>query len=317
MTFWKCLPHIGAMLFAGLGVMTSRPAAAWGKEGHLYINRAAALALPADLPAFMRTPEAAATIGYFGPEPDRWNALGGLNDSLRPEHFVLLELADLAGPFPHTRLGYIDQLARARAAHPDKATDLTPDHVGLQPYSAFEVYGRLLAAMRAYRQLLAAGEDTRPVESGILLYAGWLGHYVGDGANPMHTSVNYNGWIEDNPNGFTGIGHDVHGEWENVYLAANIKPDDFRAQIAPVHPLTNVFDDYIAYLRQSNALVTKTYAIEKAGGFRGAGSAEARTFTLDRLAAGASMLRDLIVTAWRESATAPPAKPTKTTNVAR
>jgi hypothetical protein len=47
--------------------------------------------------------------------------------------------------------------------------------------------------------------------------------------------------------------------------------------------------------------VEKVYQLERAGGFVGAGSAESRDFTADRLAAGASMLRDMIYTAWIES----------------
>src|SRR2546425_7323040 len=71
------------------------PAFGWGKEGHFYINRAAATALPNDVPAFLHASESINAIEYLGPEPDRWNALGGsdLNDTLRPEHYVLLELA--------------------------------------------------------------------------------------------------------------------------------------------------------------------------------------------------------------------------------
>jgi hypothetical protein len=42
--------------------------------------------------------------------------------------------------------------------------------------------------------------------------------------------------------------------------------------------------------------------LDKAGGFAGAGTAESREFTAERLAAGASMLRDMIYTAWLESA---------------
>ena len=42
--------------------------------------------------------------------------------------------------------------------------------------------------------------------------------------------------------------------------------------------------------------------MEKEGGFNGAGSTESRAFTADRLAAGAGMLRDMIYTAWVESA---------------
>ena len=48
--------------------------------------------------------------------------------------------------------------------------------------------------------------------------------------------------------------------------------------------------------------VEKVYQLEKAGGFVGAGTPESREFTAERLAAGASMLRDMIYTAWLESA---------------
>ena len=51
----------------------------------------------------------------------------------------------------------------------------------------------------------------------------------------------------------------------------------------------------------------KTYQIEKAGGFDGAGTPEAKSFTEERLAAGAIELRDLIATAWVRSADPVPA----------
>jgi hypothetical protein len=49
-------------------------------------------------------------------------------------------------------------------------------------------------------------------------------------------------------------------------------------------------------------MVERVYQLEKAQGFDGAATAESRQFTAARLAAGASELRDMIVTAWRESA---------------
>jgi hypothetical protein len=63
----------------------------------------------------------------------------------------------------------------------------------------------------------------------------------------------------------------------------------------------DIFDAYVAYLRHTATYVEKVYQLEKAGGFVGAGSAESREFTADRLAAGASMLRDMIDTAWVDS----------------
>jgi hypothetical protein len=58
----------------------------------------------------------------------------------------------------------------------------------------------------------------------------------------------------------------------------------------------------VAYLRHSATWVEKVYQLEKAGGFEGRGTAESRSFTAERLAAGASMLRDMIYTAWLQSA---------------
>jgi len=35
------------------------------------------------------------------------------------------------------------------------------------------------------------------IEHKIVFYAGWLGHYVGDGSQPLHTTIHYNGWVDD------------------------------------------------------------------------------------------------------------------------
>jgi hypothetical protein len=63
-----------------------------------------------------------------------------------------------------------------------------------------------------------------------------------------------------------------------------------------------MFSIYVTYLRHTATNVEKVYQLEKAGGFVAAGSPESREFAAERLAAGASMLRDMIYTAWLESA---------------
>jgi hypothetical protein len=73
--------------------------------------------------------------------------------------------------------------------------------------------------------------------------------------------------------------------------------------MTPLKPIDgDLFDSYVAYLRHTYTYVEKVYQLEKAGGFVGAGTTESRAFTAERLAAGASMLRDMIYTAWLESA---------------
>jgi hypothetical protein len=282
---------------AGLALLLAQPPAAraWGNGGHRLINRLAASSLPADVPAFLRSPEAVAEIEYLGPEPDRWRSAAEpeLNAAQAPEHFINLEQADALGPLPHRRL---DFEARVFAA------GQRPEKIGLQPWETTEVWERLKAALREYRQLKAAGQDTRPVEQAILFYAGWLGHYVGDGSQPLHTTIQYNGWMGPNPHGYT-TGHGIHWQFEGPFVDANLRGPEVRARMTPVRVIDgDIFEAYVAYLRHSKTYVEKVYQLDQAGGFTGKGTAESREFTAERLAAGASMLRDMIYTAWLESA---------------
>ena len=268
---------------------------AWEKEGHQIINRLAASSLPPAVPAFLRTPAALDEIEYLGPEPDRWRspAEPELNAAQAPEHFLDLELANAFAPLPHKRL---DFEAEVFAAHQ------LPEKTGLQPWAADEVWERLKAAMREYRNLQSAGRPTQPVEAAIVFYAGWLGHYVGDGSQPLHTTVNYNGWTGPNPNGYT-TSRQIHHIFEGPFVADNIHIADVQAKMAAPKAIDgDMFDAYMAYLRQSNGSVEKLYQLEKGGGFEGAGTAASREFVAERLAAGASMLRDMIFSAWLDSA---------------
>ena len=268
------------------------------------INRLAASHLPADVPAFLHTDPAVDEIAWLGPEPDRWRspAEPELNAAQAPEHFIDLELADRLGTLPHKRF---DFEAKAYAA------GQAPEKIGLQPWETTEVWERLKAALRSYRTLSAAGADTRPAEQAAIFYAGWLGHYVGDGSQPLHTSIQYNGWVGPNPNGYT-TEHQIHWQFEGPFIGANLHAADVEPKMAAPHAIDgDMFDAYMAYLRHSATFVEQVYQLEKAGGFVGAGSAASRDFAAQRLAAGASMLRDMIYTAWIDSAQPVPAPPGK------
>jgi hypothetical protein len=276
-------------------VSQPRVAHAWGNEGHRLINKLAASTLPTDVPAFLRSEAAVNEIEYLGPEPDRWRspAEPELNAAQAPEHFIDLEVADALGPLPHRRLDFEAKVYAAGER---------PEKIGLQPWEADEVWERLKSAMRDYRKLSAGHRPTRPVEQAIIFYAGWLGHYVGDGSQPLHTSIQYNGWVGPNPHGYT-TGHQIHWQFEGPFVDANLGEEEVRAKMTPLKAIHgNLFDAYVAYLRHSKTYVDRVYQLDKEGGFIGAGTADAREFTAQRLAAGASMLRDMIYTAWLESA---------------
>lgn len=314
LTAWSKLPDIlrimrkvgGLVRFAVAAalvpLMAVQPSLAWGRDGHGMINRLAAANLPKDVPAFLHNGNALDTMEYLGPEPDRWygKAEEELNAEQSSEHFIDLEYADLIGPLPKKRYDYLRELEKAAASHPD--LDLRPEKVGLQPYVTEEVYQRLKSAMREYRHLVAAGEDTKPVETAILFYAGWLGHYVADGSQPLHTTVQYNAWTGPNPQGYT-TDHKIHSQFESLFVGANIKPSDVAPLVNAAEPklLKDEWGDYMDYLRHSHSLVERIYQLEKAGGFTGAGTPEAKAFVKERLAAGAIELRDMIYTAWVRS----------------
>ena len=278
---------------------------AWGPDGHRMINRLAAETLPADAPAFLTTPEALAEIAYLGPEPDRWRSTGEpeLSATQAPDHFIDLEYADVLGTtLPRKRYDFIEALTAYRAAHPDQAALETPEKVGMQPWQTEEVWERLKSGFREYRAAIAHHDDPKPEQAAVLFYAGWLGHYVGDGAQPLHVTRDYNGWVEpQNPHGYT-TAHHIHSQFESTYVTAVAKAAEVKPLIAAVKPIGDEWTDYLAYLRHSASLTEQTYALEKDGGFEGMGTPAAKQFTDERLAAGAAMLRDMIYAAWQRSA---------------
>jgi len=276
-------------------------AGAWGDIGHMLINRAAAEKVPASMPQFLK--QAAARIEYLGPEPDRWrNPIeASLKNAQEPDHFIDLERVADIPQLPPGRYDFYRLLYAKKLASKDHSDDYMPDKVGLQPYITTEIYQRMVVAFREYRRLQKENKPTGGVEQNIIFYAGWLGHYVGDGANPMHTTIQYNGWTGDNPNGYT-TAKNVHYEFESGFVQRIQQQLTITDLVKEPVRLQHPFEDYVAYLRASNGMVEKSYQLEKAGGFKETGTPEGREFVRQRLAAGAQMLLNLWYTAWEESA---------------
>jgi hypothetical protein len=269
----------------------------WTKEGHIFINRVAAQKIPVSMPLFLRL--AVAQISYLGPEPDRWRDQieWPLKASQEPDHFIKLEHVSWLNLLPGDRYEFYRKLYEKPALTKDNPDDYLPENVGLQPYIVAEIYGRLETAFREYRKRRAAHESTASVQPLIIFYAGWLGHYVGDGCQPLHTTVQIYGWTGPNPHGYT-TEHGIHALFESTYVAANIQPADFEAQVHAPRKMADPFVEYIEYLKHSNQLVEQVYILQKAGGFTRQGSREAFEFTTERLGAGSQMLLNLWYTAW-------------------
>jgi len=283
----------------------------------MMVNRLAQQNLPADVPAFLRNGHAGDVIEWMGPEPDRWkqrDAEPELVAVQSPDHFLDYEWAIYGATkctdgtpdcvngykFPRKRYDFIRAMVAALPQHPEVKSFET---VGFQPWQVEEVYQRLKSDLREYRHEVAANQDTSGVETAILFDAGWLGHYVGDGGQPLHNTIQFNGWTGPNPNGYT-TEHKIHSQFETVYVSANIKAADVDPLVKAAQPvkIDDEWMQYWKYLDHSNGLVEKVYQLEKASGFTGSGTPEAKSFTEERLAAGAIELRDLIYSAWVHSA---------------
>ncbi|WP_374569862.1 S1/P1 Nuclease [Phenylobacterium sp.] len=300
--------RLAAVALAALSLAPGA-ALAWGASGHRIIGMTAAEALPNEVPAFLRTPTAASDIGELSRELDRSKGAGKVHDLDRdPGHFLDLDDSGrvLGGPLlsalPATRADYETAL-RAAGVDSWKA--------GYLPYSIISSWQQLAKDFGYWRVLNAAearatdpgrrawyAEDRRRREELILRTIGNLSHYVGDGSQPLHVSVHYNGWgAYPNPKGYTQA--KIHGPFEGQFVRGYIKPEAVAADVGAFHdcgcPIERRTADYLAVAGHE---VEPLYALEKAGGFS-PDDPRGVAFVTARLAAGATELRDLIVEAWR------------------
>lgn len=277
------------------------PAWAWGPKGHTMIAVAAIASLPAGMPAFV---DDVATIGYLANEPDRWRGrdIAALNAANAPDHFLDLEPVAFLAALPRDRYRFIAALQQRAAAlraagHLRQAAALQPARVGFQPYATIEAYQRLVRAFQEYREAVALHRNTRPMQAEALVAMGVLAHFVGDGAQPLHTTVNYNGWVGANPEGFSTSRH-LHAAFESEFVDRAIPASALKGKLQPAVVVAHPFQDYVSYLKATHDQVFPLYQLEKAGAFAGDGTPAGRAFVIARLASGAQMLANLYYTAW-------------------
>jgi len=206
----------------------------------------------------------------------------------------------------------------ARDHHPEKIEPYKPERdpkranewPGFLPYAIEENYGRLVSAFRALRVMEAmppasdAGErataeyasELERARRMIAVQIGLLSHYVGDAAQPLHTTARYNGWTGENPNGYTES-RKFHGYIDGGVLSFH-KIDLAAVEAKPIPDRAVAGDPWpaiIAHIKRSFDTFVPLYELQKSGALN---KAEGREFMLERLRDGAGMLRGLIVAAW-------------------
>jgi hypothetical protein len=274
----------------------------WGFHGHEISGRAAATELPAAMPPFFRS--ATDQLAYLNPEPDRWRGDGfrELNEAKRYDHYVDFEV------IPDSVLALGDRFQYLMGLHAAGVQNPARD-AGLLQFRIVELYQSLVVEWRLWRA------ETDPVrrswiEQRIVNDAGILGHYVTDGANPHHTTVHHDGWRADypNPRGFT-TERGFHRRFESEFVEAHIRTEDLLPLInRSPRRLTEVRQEVLAHLLRSHGRLERLYELDRSEAFgRTTQGQQHREFAIERLAAGANMLRDLWWSAWLESGPQEPA----------
>ncbi len=216
-----------ALVFALALALLPQLAFAWGYVGHTIINRLAAESLPENLPAFARTPDAIAEITTLGPEEDRIKGAGrSWDDDNDSGHY--LDIGDdgtVAGvvrldALPKDMQAYADALAKVGT---------NPYRMGYVPYSIMDGFERVRQDFAIWRvdDYLATHATTQEArdefakdralrEKLTLRDIGDWGHFVGDGSQPLHITVHFNGWGNyPNPNSYTT--EHIHSPFETAF----------------------------------------------------------------------------------------------------
>lgn len=303
------------ILLAAALSLSPTAANAWGGAAHAVIDRAALDTIPDDGPVFLRR-HADYIVASAG-LPDTWRGDSEPFSKVEedPNHGWFREQFRFLKPVPRSRWAFVIALYKQHEAiktsDPAAAARTNVRWTGTLPYAAMEAYERLIVCMRAVRLAGAKREDTRFAEQHCAFDAIRLGHYIGDGSQPLHDSVNSDGWLGLNPHGYTRD-RSIHGRFETKFVdGMKLTAADIAPRIgAPGRRYGDMFDAVLAFLNESGDRMETVYRLEKRNGFQDFADKDVRALIYERTAAGAAMLRDMLCRAWAESAKSPaPASP--------
>lgn len=295
---------------------------AWGGVGHVAITELALDAASDEMPAWVNDALFRQRVDFMCNEPDRRRGVGltCLDHENNPEHYLDAEqLADFdlnLATLPKLRYAYVLAMSEAMHREPERFEQDAPDDAGIAwmpgtlPYAMAEDYAKLVSAFRVCRLLEAFAPDD-PLRANELIQAqaeaayhlGVLSHWVGDAAQPLHTTLHHHGWIGDNPEGYTTSGR-VHSYIDSGVLAAHQLNARTLVAALAIEPIAvtdtaDPWNEIIAHIERSFEQVEPLYRLERDGKLE---SDAGRAFILERLSDGASTLAGLYIAAWEQAA---------------
>jgi hypothetical protein len=296
-------------------------AGAWGAHGHRIVTRLALDGLGPDLPAWLHDTPVVERIAEQSNEPDRWRNTKrvAIGHEANPEHYIDVDDLDplgltLAG-LPEFRYDYMKAMVRARLEHPERLPAYNPekdaDHVkewpGFLPYAIAEHFAKLQSSFNTLRILESVKEKVgerdaslAQARENVIYEMGILSHFVGDAAQPLHTTRHHHGWAGPNPAGYTREnGFHAYIDSRVVELHAltyeSLRPTmRFETRVSAADP----WKDCLGYIQRSFDRVEPLYQMEKSGELTGPAG---KAFISERLCDGGAMLAALYNAAWEAS----------------
>jgi len=296
--------------------------------GHRMINQLALASLPGEFPDFVQQVDAAERIAFLAGEPDRWRNTSDatLQHLNKPDHYLDIEYLEPLGfdvnALPPFRYEFAMKLAEARKKNGNKFPTVDPrnnrDHtneqVGFLPWSIDEYFSKIKSAfsyLKAYEES-GTPDEISNARQNVIQYMGVLGHFVGDAAQPLHTTKHFNGWLGDNPNGYTtsrGFHSWIDGGYINKVrlqldeLVLRVRPAQLLRSPAAAVAEPDVFSESMKYVLAQHELVEPLYRLDKAGRLTPGNpqGREGRKFFEQQYLVAAQMLGNLWFTAWKEA----------------
>ena len=256
-----------------LFILAALVALGWGNVGHLFINTRAVDNLPPVMSMFIN----AGT--YFGQHASDADTRKSSDPAEAPKHFLDIDWY----PAFQNLTPNLDSLIAIYGA------SAVTTH-GILPWATVQTYDSLVASLR--RGSYARAESI----------AADLGHYVGDGHQPLHVSVNYDGQLTGN-NG-------IHSRYETTMI--NVYAAKLAVTPVPAVYVSNRFAYVRAYLLVSNSLADSVIQADNGAksvsGWNGSGTIpaaytaelwnETRSLTLREMQGATVALADLWYSAW-------------------
>ncbi len=324
---------LASLIGAAAAMVISTPLLAWDAHGHRTIALLAIDVMQSKLAAdttgeagplaFVFQSSGKNQVGYQSGEPDRYRAirLGQLKHENDPDHYIDLEDLDAFGltlaTVPPLRYEYLRVMAVAKHEHPENARPYnekrdiarTQEWPGYLPHAIMEHYGKLISSDRQIR-VLESLHDPRRIDqltaarSNVLFEMGQLAHFVGDAAQPLHTTQHHHGWVGDNPSGFT-TSNGFHAYIDTTVVGIHVLSyDTLKGACTIDRPVdkNDPWADVLAHIQRSHDQLRPVYEMQKSGELE---KEAGKKLIAERMCDGAAMLGALYAAAWEASAMAP------------